>query len=79
MAKGEDSSSVAQQTKKKQSEEDETMLDDVAAKPLQLQRRRVWRACESCRYVIHTFPQSYRRSPTVTSVATFLSCQTKED
>ncbi|KAF9485389.1 hypothetical protein BDN70DRAFT_871438 [Pholiota conissans] len=48
MAKGEDSSG-SQQGKKKQPEEDEPMLEDVTAKPLQLQRRRVWRACESCR------------------------------
>ncbi|KDR83360.1 hypothetical protein GALMADRAFT_205370 [Galerina marginata CBS 339.88] len=47
MAKGEDSSSMAPQSKKKRTE-DEPMLED-AAKPLQLQRRRVWRACESCR------------------------------
>ncbi|KAF8974598.1 fungal-specific transcription factor domain-containing protein [Flammula alnicola] len=48
MAKGEESSSMAQQAKKKRSE-DEPMLEDVSTKPLQLQRRRVWRACESCR------------------------------
>ncbi|KAF8164985.1 fungal-specific transcription factor domain-containing protein [Crassisporium funariophilum] len=47
MAKGEDSS-VATQSKKKRTD-DEQMQDDTTNKPLQLQRRRVWRACESCR------------------------------
>ncbi|KAJ3503856.1 hypothetical protein NLJ89_g8242 [Agrocybe chaxingu] len=47
MAKGEDSSS----TSKKKRDDDEPMLEDVVSKPLQLQRRRVWRACESCRHV----------------------------
>ncbi|KAF9534400.1 fungal-specific transcription factor domain-containing protein [Crepidotus variabilis] len=48
MAKGEGSVSMASQSKKKQNEDD-PMQDDVSGKPLQLQRRRVWRACESCR------------------------------
>ena len=51
MAKGEDSSSTAVQSKKTRTE-DEHMQDDATTKPLQLQRRRVWRACESCRYVL---------------------------
>ncbi|PPQ82937.1 hypothetical protein CVT24_012850 [Panaeolus cyanescens] len=48
MAKTEDSTTVSSQSKKKRSD-DEPMLEDVSSKPLQLQRRRVWRACESCR------------------------------
>ncbi|KAF9057367.1 fungal-specific transcription factor domain-containing protein [Panaeolus papilionaceus] len=48
MAKTEDSSASTSQNKKKRTD-DEPMLEDVSTKPLQLQRRRVWRACESCR------------------------------
>jgi hypothetical protein len=50
MAKGEDPSATIQS--KKKLIEDEQMQDDATSKPLQLQRRRVWRACESCRYVL---------------------------
>lgn len=49
MAKDEESLSTT--TGKKKRPEDESMIEDVVSKPLQLQRRRVWRACESCRYV----------------------------
>ncbi|THV03323.1 putative fungal-specific transcription factor [Dendrothele bispora CBS 962.96] len=38
---------MAQQSKKKRPEDDQPPPD--GAKPIQLQRRRVWRACESCR------------------------------
>jgi len=68
MAKGEDSLSAAAQSKKKRIE-DEPKLEDVSAKPLQLQRRRVWRACESCRsapcvsvFAMLTFFPGARRS-----------------
>lgn len=48
MAKGDEaSSSMAQQSKKKRPDDDQVPPD--GAKPIQLQRRRVWRACESCR------------------------------
>ncbi|KAF5370087.1 hypothetical protein D9758_001267 [Tetrapyrgos nigripes] len=46
MAKGDDSN-MAQQSKKKRPDDDQPPSD--GAKPIQLQRRRVWRACESCR------------------------------
>ncbi|GLB33579.1 putative fungal specific transcription factor [Lyophyllum shimeji] len=48
MAKGEESTSMTQQSKKKRND-DESLPTDVGQKPIQLQRRRVWRACESCR------------------------------
>ena len=38
------------QSKKKRFD-DEQVSADLGLKPVQLQRRRVWRACESCRYV----------------------------
>ncbi|KAG6820448.1 hypothetical protein H0H93_000444 [Arthromyces matolae] len=50
MAKGDDSTSIAPQGKKKRND-DEPVSPDAGQKPVQLQRRRVWRACESCRYV----------------------------
>lgn len=60
MAKGEDPSAIIQS--KKKLIEDEQMRDDATSKPLQLQRRRVWRACESCRYVLivlhHHYPSA---------------------
>ena len=46
MAKDEEALST---TSGKKHPEDESMLEGVVSKPLQLQRRRVWRACESCR------------------------------
>lgn len=49
MAKGENLSSTLVQSKKTRTEDE---MDDATSKPLQLQRRRVWRACESCRYVL---------------------------
>lgn len=49
MAKSEEPNSAVQGKKKRS--DDDSMLEDVTSKPLQLQRRRVWRACESCRYV----------------------------
>lgn len=48
MAKGDDSSPMTNQSKKKRTDED-PIPADVGQKPIQLQRRRVWRACESCR------------------------------
>ncbi|KXN87885.1 Transcriptional activator protein acu-15 [Leucoagaricus sp. SymC.cos] len=48
MAKGEDLPSMLSTSKKKRSDDDPLTLD-VGQKPVQLQRRRVWRACESCR------------------------------
>jgi len=45
-----DISSNAHHSKKKRMEDD-GLPPDVGQKPIQLQRRRVWRACESCRYV----------------------------
>ncbi|KAJ4472260.1 putative fungal-specific transcription factor [Lentinula aciculospora] len=49
MAKGNDSSSMAQQSKKKRNDDDTNASLDAGQKPIQLQRRRVWRACENCR------------------------------
>ncbi|KAJ3981533.1 putative fungal-specific transcription factor [Lentinula detonsa] len=49
MAKGNDSSSMAQQSKKKRNDDETDAAPDAGQKPIQLQRRRVWRACESCR------------------------------
>ena len=46
----EPSSSMSHQQKKKRVE-DIPLSPDAGTKPIQLQRRRVWRACESCRYV----------------------------
>lgn len=40
---------------KKKRTEDDSLPADVGNKPVQLQRRRVWRACESCRFVPHRF------------------------
>jgi len=40
---------LSKTSSKKKRPEDESMLEDVVSKPLQLQRRRVCRACESCR------------------------------
>ncbi|RDB23224.1 Transcriptional activator protein acu-15 [Hypsizygus marmoreus] len=48
MAKGDDSSNMTNQSKKKRNDDD-PISPDVGQKPIQLQRRRVWRACESCR------------------------------
>jgi hypothetical protein len=48
MPNGEDNSSMTHQSKKKRIEEEQNSAD-VGQKPIQLQRRRVWRACESCR------------------------------
>ena len=45
-----DGSSMSHHTKKKRFEDDQ-LPPDVGQKPVQLQRRRVWRACESCRSV----------------------------
>lgn len=49
MVKAEDTSP---NSGKKKRFEEEPPFDDIVSKPLQLQRRRVWRACESCRYVL---------------------------
>ncbi|KAJ3829475.1 putative fungal-specific transcription factor [Lentinula raphanica] len=49
MAKPNDPSSMAQQSKKKRNDEETNAAPDAGQKPVQLQRRRVWRACESCR------------------------------
>ncbi|KAJ3762896.1 putative fungal-specific transcription factor [Lentinula raphanica] len=40
---------MAQQSKKKRNDEETNAAPDAGQKPVQLQRRRVWRACESCR------------------------------
>ncbi|KAF8917781.1 fungal-specific transcription factor domain-containing protein [Mucidula mucida] len=48
MAKTDASSSAAHQSKKKRTDDD-AVSPDAGQKPIQLQRRRVWRACESCR------------------------------
>ncbi|KAG2013921.1 nuclear protein, variant 2 [Coprinopsis cinerea AmutBmut pab1-1] len=48
MAKGEESTSTTTQKQKKRIEDD-PLPPDAGTKPIQLQRRRVWRACESCR------------------------------
>lgn len=45
--------SMTHQSKKKRIEDDSTSVDP-GTKPVQLQRRRVWRACESCRFVPHS-------------------------
>lgn len=44
------SSSMNQPPKKKRAQ-DPPLPPDAGQKPVQLQRRRVWRACENCRYV----------------------------
>ncbi|KAF5393813.1 hypothetical protein D9757_000221 [Collybiopsis confluens] len=50
MTKGDEPLQMAQQSKKKRSEDDAAQIPpDSGSKPIQLQRRRVWRACESCR------------------------------
>lgn len=51
--KGRRFSSMTHQARKKRND-DETMPSDTGQKPIQLQRRRVWRACESCRSVCYT-------------------------
>jgi hypothetical protein len=56
MARSDDLPSILSPSKKKRSDDDPIPLD-VGQKPIQLQRRRVWRACESCRCVI---PPAYR-------------------
>ncbi|KAG6855066.1 hypothetical protein C0991_005995 [Blastosporella zonata] len=48
MAKGDDSTPMGHHAKKKRADDDPA-TPDVGQKPVQLQRRRVWRACESCR------------------------------
>lgn len=48
----EDFYSMTHQSKKKRIEDD-SLPADAGSKPVQLQRRRVWRACESCRFVPH--------------------------
>ncbi|KAM6495549.1 Fungal specific transcription factor domain containing protein [Amanita muscaria] len=48
MAKGDEQNIMSHQQRKKHIE-DELLPADAGQKPLQLQRRRVWRACESCR------------------------------
>lgn len=57
MAKGEEQPTMLS-SKKKRADDDSLPLD-VGQKPIQLQRRRVWRACESCRYVRHRSPSTY--------------------
>ncbi|KAF8845712.1 hypothetical protein BDN67DRAFT_961332 [Paxillus ammoniavirescens] len=48
MVQTEDIYSMTHQSKKKRIEDD-ALTADAGTKPVQLQRRRVWRACESCR------------------------------
>jgi hypothetical protein len=50
MVQHDDFYSMTHQSKKKRIEDD-PLPTDAGAKPIQLQRRRVWRACESCRQV----------------------------
>ncbi|KAH8106241.1 fungal-specific transcription factor domain-containing protein [Cristinia sonorae] len=40
---------LSQSTSKKKRNDDQPLAPDIGMKPVQLQRRRVWRACESCR------------------------------
>ncbi|KAF9449897.1 hypothetical protein P691DRAFT_811456 [Macrolepiota fuliginosa MF-IS2] len=49
MAKGEDLPTTMLSSAKKKRSDDDNIPLDVGQKPIQLQRRRVWRACESCR------------------------------
>ncbi|KAG9219210.1 hypothetical protein CCMSSC00406_0001620 [Pleurotus cornucopiae] len=49
MAKGEDFNPMTHHSKKKRTEDGQPQSPDIGQKPIQLQRRRVWRACESCR------------------------------
>ncbi|KAG1753815.1 fungal-specific transcription factor domain-containing protein [Suillus paluster] len=51
MVQHDDFYSMTHQSKKKRIEDD-PLPADAGAKPIQLQRRRVWRACESCRQKI---------------------------
>lgn len=48
------SSLMSQPAKKKRATEQQ-LPADAGQKPVQLQRRRVWRACENCRYVTMTY------------------------
>ncbi|KIJ70318.1 hypothetical protein HYDPIDRAFT_77537 [Hydnomerulius pinastri MD-312] len=48
MVQSEDFYSMTHQSKKKRIDDD-SLTVDAGTKPIQLQRRRVWRACESCR------------------------------
>lgn len=50
MAKTDANPSASHHSKKKRTEEDSSTTE-TSQKPIQLQRRRVWRACESCRCV----------------------------
>jgi hypothetical protein len=50
MVQHDDFYSMTHQSKKKRIDDD-PLPTDAGAKPIQLQRRRVWRACESCRQV----------------------------
>ena len=59
MAKGDSLPTMLPASKKKRSSDD-PLPPDAGQKPIQLQRRRVWRACESCRYVIIS-PLMYHR------------------
>ncbi|EGO01729.1 hypothetical protein SERLA73DRAFT_85551 [Serpula lacrymans var. lacrymans S7.3] len=49
MGQNDNSQSMTHQSKKKRIDEEHQSSPDVGLKPVQLQRRRVWRACESCR------------------------------
>jgi hypothetical protein len=62
----------ANSQQKKKKADDPSIPPDLGMKPVQLQRRRVWRACESCRWVCCSL---WRRLP----FTTFLSSQTEED
>jgi hypothetical protein len=46
--------SMTHQTKKKRIE-DQSLPSDAGQRPIQLQRRRVWRACESCRCISDSY------------------------
>lgn len=53
---------IAHPPKKKRVDDQASLPPDLGTKPIQLQRRRVWRACESCRYVRAPFYAHDRRS-----------------
>src|SRR5712672_3462589 len=53
--------SMTHQTKKKHVE-DQSLPSDAGKRPIQLQRRRVWRACESCRSVSDSYHYLFHQS-----------------
>ena len=61
------STSMAQQMKKKRVD-DQQPSADAGQRPVQLQRRRVWRACESCRCVSNSQHETARRVEFTTKI-----------